>query len=78
MITTSPTAPSPAFDSVGAAPIVGVSPATLKTWRHKGIGPRYVVIGSRVRYRLCDLEAWMAERTVAPASRTKSAAAQPD
>jgi hypothetical protein len=76
MTTVSPPAPSAAVDSVGAAPIVGVSPATLKTWRHKRIGPPYVVIGTRVRYRVCDLEAWMAERTVTPTP--KQAAAQQD
>ncbi|ORB36283.1 helix-turn-helix transcriptional regulator [Mycobacterium persicum] len=69
MTTVSAPAPSAAVDSIGAAPIVGVSPATLKTWRHKGIGPPYVVIGKRVRYRVRDLEAWLAERTVTPTPR---------
>lgn len=71
MATVSPPAPGPAVNTVEAAPIVGVSPATLKTWRNKGIGPPYVVIGTRVRYRVCDLEAWMTARTVTPTRRKK-------
>lgn len=46
MATVSPPTASPAVTTEEAAPIVGVSPATLKTWRNKGIGPPYVVVGT--------------------------------
>ena len=52
-----------------AAPILRVKGQTLKRWRAKGIGPAYVRLeGGRVRYRLSDLEAWLAANTVAPGS----------
>lgn len=33
-----------------------VSPATLRTWRSRGRGPRFVKVGRLVRYRPVDLE----------------------
>ncbi len=35
--------------------------ATLQTWRAKGTGPRGYRIGKHVRYRLEDVETWLAE-----------------
>lgn len=58
-----------ALESVDAAPVIGVEPLTLKEWRRRGYGPPYVKFGNRVRYRLSDLEAWMAEHTVTPGSQ---------
>ena len=55
-----------ALESVDAAVVVGVKPLTLKLWRRNGTGPRYIAFGNRVRYRLSDLEEWLAEHTVAP------------
>lgn len=37
---------------------LGVSLRTLERWRWVGIGPRFIKIGGRVRYRLCDIEAY--------------------
>jgi hypothetical protein len=34
-----------------------LSPRTLEQWRWQGRGPRYLKIGGRVIYRLCDVEA---------------------
>ncbi|PCF95138.1 helix-turn-helix domain-containing protein [Vreelandella nigrificans] len=46
-----------------AAPYLGVSPRTLETWRSTGRhGVRYIKVGSRVRYRLRDLDEWLASR----------------
>jgi hypothetical protein len=42
----------PVFDTVAAAPLLGVKPGTLEVWRFKGIGPRFVKCGSPVVYRL--------------------------
>jgi predicted site-specific integrase-resolvase len=35
-----------------------ISPRTLEQWRWQGRGPRYVKVGSRVIYRLSDIEAF--------------------
>jgi hypothetical protein len=39
-----------------------VSPRTLERWRWTGIGPRFLKIGRRVRYRLEDIEAYEKQR----------------
>jgi hypothetical protein len=61
-------------DTHAAAPLLGVRADTLKAWRHRGIGPPYVRLADRgrVRYRLRDLETWLAERTVIPQPRPAS------
>jgi hypothetical protein len=40
-------------------------PGTLRLWRLKGKGPKYLKIGHKVRYRRETVEAWLAaqERT---------------
>lgn len=53
-----------------ACQMLGVSSETLKAWRHRGIGPRYVRVGRCVRYAPEDLDAWRREQTVDPAERT--------
>jgi predicted DNA-binding transcriptional regulator AlpA len=45
------------------ADLLAVSPRTLQMWRYKGGGPRYLKIGSAVRYRLSDVDAWLARQT---------------
>lgn len=40
---------------------------TLEQWRYVGAGPRYVKVGSAVRYRKADVDKWLAENTVEPA-----------
>jgi predicted site-specific integrase-resolvase len=55
-----------AVDPRKAGPLIGVAPETLKDWRRQGIGPAYCRIGNRVRYRISDLEAWLAEHAVTP------------
>jgi hypothetical protein len=39
-----------------------ISPRTLEQWRWQGRGPRYLKIGGRVVYRLCDIEAFESAR----------------
>lgn len=46
-----------------AARRLGVQPGTLHNWRWAGRGPRFVKLGSRVRYRLTDLADYLDERT---------------
>lgn len=48
-----------------AADFLGYSVATLRNWRVRGGGPRFVKISSRsVRYRIADLIDWIEARTV--------------
>ena len=37
---------------------LGISCRTLERWRWIGVGPRFIKIGGRVRYRLADIEAY--------------------
>ena len=54
-----------------AATILGLKPQTLAAWacRRKG-GLSYVKVGSRVRYRLCDLTEFVERETVTFESTT--------
>ncbi len=72
---------SPLLTSSQAAAELGLRPQTLRVWRCRGVGPRFVRLGtgprSPVAYRLSELEAWLdarsfsstAEETVAQSSR---------
>jgi predicted DNA-binding transcriptional regulator AlpA len=44
------------LDQKEVAEILCVSPRTLERWRWKDLGPRYVKVGSLVRYRECDVQ----------------------
>lgn len=46
------------------ARLVGMTPGGLAEIRRRGGGPPYYRIGGRVRYRLADVRAWIASRTV--------------
>jgi predicted DNA-binding transcriptional regulator AlpA len=45
-----------------------LSERTLERFRVSGIGPKFVRMGKSVRYRLCDVEAWIASRFVGSTS----------
>jgi hypothetical protein len=51
-----------------AAVLLGLSPATLKKWRRTRRGPRYYCLGSAVRYKREDLEAFVSESAEHPCS----------
>lgn len=53
--------------------------ATLERWRSIGVGPHYVKLISRVRYRLSDVEAFEAAGLTTPArpSRTSHISVPP-
>ncbi|AFJ35075.1 MULTISPECIES: helix-turn-helix transcriptional regulator [Mycobacterium] len=40
----------------------GVNAATLRYWRHAGIGPASFKLGRRVVYRRSEVERWIAEQ----------------
>jgi predicted DNA-binding transcriptional regulator AlpA len=44
------------------AGIVRAPVATVRYWRHLGIGPRSFKLGRRVVYRRDDLHAWIAQQ----------------
>lgn len=54
-----------------------VSTATLANWRAKGRGPAWVKVGTRIRYRLADVEAYEREQTRQPRPPDDAAATQP-
>lgn len=54
------------LDEGAAARLLGLSSHTLRAWRaatRGPKGPRFVRCGRSVRYRLADLESWMAANT---------------
>ena len=57
-------APGNFMNSKAVAKHLGVATITLTKWRMKGIGPRYIKIGSYVRYRPDDVRAWIEIKTV--------------
>ncbi|QIK82636.1 AlpA family transcriptional regulator [Sanguibacter sp. HDW7] len=53
------------------AEVIGISKATLRTWRTHGRGPvGFKVGGRRVMYRRTAVEAWLAEQEAATASNS--------
>lgn len=51
-----------------AAAMLGVSVSTLVKLRAACRGPAYVKLGKSVRYRIADLEAWIENSIVHPAT----------
>lgn len=54
------------LNNEAAAAALGISPVTLKIWRCKGKGPRFIKLGSSPRagvvYDPADISAWIAAR----------------
>jgi hypothetical protein len=51
---------SPWLDTAAAAAYLGCQPATLKTWRARGGGPRFRVMSAKlIRYNRADLDAFI-------------------
>ncbi len=66
------------LSSKQAATLIGVRPQTLRVWRVKGKGPRYVRLGinpkSRVVYRVQEVNSWMENRSFHSTSEESKAA----
>jgi predicted site-specific integrase-resolvase len=56
-------------DTREAAKILGRSSATLKRWRHEGIGPKYVEMEGRVSYDVNVLLEYIKTNTRVPSVR---------
>lgn len=59
-------------DTAGAAEYLDLGVSTLNRWRGTGEGPPFVKIGSRVRYRRADLDAWLKQRIVNSTSEAQT------
>lgn len=70
---TEPTQYPPLLTDEQAAIILAVSPATLRSWRCRGIGPAYVKMGlgkkASVRYHHDDLQRFIAQGRHVPSVR---------
>jgi excisionase family DNA binding protein len=55
------------------AELLRLSERTLERFRTSGGGPKFVRMGKSVRYRLCDVEAWIASRVVGSTSEATAA-----
>lgn len=62
------------LDTRQAAARLGLAPNTLEIKRVTGGGPSFVKLGRSVRYRIADLDNWVAERVVNSTSQVKVAA----
>ena len=62
------TLPSFPLDTLAASRHLGLSKSTMEKLRVYGGGPQYLKLGRLVRYRIEDLEAWLADRVVASTS----------
>ncbi len=49
-----------------AAAYLGMKIGTLRNWRFKSVGPRYLKIGRSVRYLQADLDAFLERSAVTP------------
>jgi hypothetical protein len=56
----------PLEDEHKAAEFLDHGVQTLRNWRSKGCGPRYVKIGRSVRYRPEDLRKFINDRVIDP------------
>ncbi|MFH7326669.1 helix-turn-helix transcriptional regulator [Desulfurivibrio sp. C05AmB] len=53
------------FDEKQLCQVLGISPKTAQSWRHKGRGPAWYRMGRRlVRYRAEDVQSWMEQGRV--------------
>ena len=62
--TPSPVIHDAPLDTVDAGKYLGLSKFTLEKFRVAGTGPRFAKLGGAVRYRRCDLDAWIASKLV--------------
>jgi helix-turn-helix protein len=57
--------PPERMPTADAAEYTGLAAATLRYYRHAGIGPASYRIGAKVFYDRVDLDAWLAEQRAA-------------
>lgn len=47
------------LSSIEVAELLGITEGTLRNWRYQGQGPPYVKLGSAVRYKAADVQAYI-------------------
>lgn len=62
---------TPVLTTPEAAHHLRISTRTLSRWRRRRIGPRWTYVGSQVRYRLIDLEAYLEARIAEPVADSR-------
>ena len=67
-----------ALTDAEAAEELGLAVATLRAWRLRGVGPRFVRLGRAVRYMRDDIDAYVKAQTVAPSAPREDLAARFD
>lgn len=50
------------LDEAEAAALLGTTGSSLARWRKGSLGPPFIRLGRRVRYRRSDLAEWLASR----------------
>lgn len=48
------------------ADYLSVPVKTVYAWNRRGVGPVRIKVGKHVRYRMADVEAWLAGRVIDP------------
>jgi predicted DNA-binding transcriptional regulator AlpA len=48
---------------------LGVSPFTVRSWRLKGVGPKFLKMGRAVRYRPEDVDEYVRQALIEPQTR---------
>jgi predicted DNA-binding transcriptional regulator AlpA len=57
------------------AEYIRLTERALEDWRYRGVGPRFIRLSGRaIRYRLSDIEAWLADCERTSTSDTGKAA----
>jgi hypothetical protein len=54
------------WTSKEVAALIRVTPAALRQWRQRGVGPRWLNAERRILYRKSDVEAWLEEQYNTP------------
>jgi hypothetical protein len=57
------------ISEVEAAPRCFAKPQTLRAWRHRGVGPAYLKVSGKIRYRVSDIETFIEKSRVVPGER---------
>ena len=60
-----------------AAEYLTLSRETLRTWRYRGVGPRYHRFGRAIRYSKQDLDDWINARAFASTAQYETPATRP-
>lgn len=55
--------PNPMLTTAEVSTYLQIPVATIHQWRHRGEGPRASRVGRHLRFRLSDVDAWLAQQT---------------